>query len=63
MMKEIVFKSYSKRYKTNDRVIDEVTDNDILRNILNIGAFFQGVFPIRCRATGSICSLEEPMAK
>ncbi len=45
MMKEIVFKSYSKRYKTNDRVIDEVTDNDILRNILNIGAFFSGSLP------------------
>ncbi len=45
MMKEIVFESYSKRYKTNDRVIDTVTDNPLLRNILNIGAFFSGSLP------------------
>ncbi len=47
MMKEIVFKGYSKRYKTNDRVIDAVADNDILRNILNIGAFFSGSLPYK----------------
>lgn len=45
MMKEIVFESYSKRYKTNDRVIDKVTDNPLLKNILNIGAFFSGSLP------------------
>ena len=45
MVKEIVFESYSKRYKTNDRVIDKVTDNPLLRNILNIGAFFSGSLP------------------
>ncbi len=47
MAGEILFKSYSKRYKTNDRVIDEVTDNDIVRNILNIGAFFSGSIPYK----------------
>ncbi|MBI5043086.1 MAG: NAD(P)/FAD-dependent oxidoreductase [Nitrospirae bacterium] len=47
MMKELVFEGYSKRYKTNDRVIDEVTDNPLLRNILNIGAFFSGSLPYK----------------
>jgi all-trans-retinol 13,14-reductase len=45
MAGEILFGKYSKRYKTNDRVIDEVTDNPLLRNILNIGAFFSGSLP------------------
>jgi phytoene dehydrogenase-like protein len=47
MAGEILFEKYSKRYKTNDRVIDEVTDNDIVRNILNIGAFFSGSIPYK----------------
>jgi phytoene dehydrogenase-like protein len=47
MAGEILFEKCSKRYKTNDRVIDEVTDNDIVRNILNIGAFFSGSIPYK----------------
>lgn len=45
MAGEILFEKYSKRYKTNDRVIAAVTDNDIVKNILNIGAFFSGSIP------------------
>ena len=41
MAGEILFEKYSKRYKTNDRVIAAVTDNDIVKNILNIGASFR----------------------
>jgi len=45
MAGEILFEKYSKRYKTNDRVIDAVADNPLLKNILNIGAFFSGSLP------------------
>lgn len=45
MAGEILYEKYSKRYKTNDSVIDAVTDNPLLRNILNIGAFFSGSLP------------------
>ncbi|MEK6678756.1 MAG: NAD(P)/FAD-dependent oxidoreductase [Nitrospirota bacterium] len=45
MAREILFRRYSKRYKTNDSVIDTITNNPLLRNILNIGAFFSGSLP------------------